>query len=280
MRKHKQPPVVQFAAVAKSHLDSRVVTRHYAENLTRVATRAGTISADRINAFLKERLGKVAPVTARAERTMLISLWRSAYENGIVDEAPRGVMRIKSRKPPTKAWTVEDLQMAIAKTADLGESRLRSGASLGAFLRCWFLLGYESGSRWGDIWRFTADNIEGDVLRWTMSKTGDGMTKLLSPACLASVHRMLAASPDGRILGWVVRRRQAMRLMREHLTRCGLTGTSKYLRRSGATHIEIQSPGQAKAHLGHRSPGLAESSYLDWGQIRRNSPQPPMLVVT
>ena len=97
MRKHKQPPVVQFAAVAKSHLDSRVVTRHYAENLTRVAARAGTISADRINAFLKERLGKVAPVTARAERTMLISLWRSAYENGIVDEAPRGVMRIKSR---------------------------------------------------------------------------------------------------------------------------------------------------------------------------------------
>ena len=88
---------------------------------------------------------------------------------------------------------------------------------------------------------------------------------------------MLALSPDGRIIGWVCQRRQAMRLMREHLDRCGLDGTSKWLRRSGATHIEMAEPGKATMHLGHRTPTLAAQSYIDWAQVRRITPRTPLL---
>lgn len=34
----------------------------------------------------------------------------------------------------------------------------------------------------------------------------------------------------------------------------------------------------AKFHLGHRSSGLAEKSYIDYGQITTRIPQTPQLV--
>lgn len=269
-----------FPAVARDYLAMRSVSRHYSENVTRIATRAGVISAERINAFLKGRLETVSTVTARAERVVLMSLWRSAYETGRIDDPPRGVMRIKARRPPTKAWTVEEMKRAVAKTDEMAGTLLRSNADLGVFLKCWLLLGYESGARRGDIFSFRREHLDGDVLRWTMAKSGDPMTKHLSPACLRCCEEMLSRSPDGSILGWAVRTRQAARLLKEHLNRCGMVGTSKFLRRSGATHIEMESPGFATRHLGHRSPHLASQAYLDFGQIRKSSPQTPVLVMT
>jgi hypothetical protein len=124
----------------------------------------------------------------------------------------------------------------------------------------------------------TRKHIDGDTLRWTQAKTGDPIVKVLSPACLDAVTAMLAASPDGSILGWACGRRMAMRHMREHLDRCGLDGTSKWLRRSGATHIEMVAPGKASLHLGHRTATLAAQAYIDWGQVRKTTPVTPRLL--
>lgn len=276
MREHQKT----FATVAREYLAQRRVSRHYSANVTRIATLAGEISSDSVNAFLKGRLEHVSTITAKADRVMLLSLWRSAYERGEIDLPPRGIMKIKARRPPTRAWTVEEMRLAIAKTDEVRGRLLRSGADLGAFLKCWLLVGYESGARRGDIFSFTRQHMDGDVLRWTMAKTGDPMTKHLSPACLRACEEMLAKSPDGSILTWAVGERQAAALLKEHLGRCGMTGTSKFLRRSGATHIEIDSPGFATRHLGHRTAALASQAYLDWGQIRKSSPQTPVLVTT
>lgn len=269
-----------FVSVAIDYLSQRSVSRHYSENVTRIATRAGAISTERVNAFLKGRLEQVSTVTAKAERVVLLSLWRAAYEAGKVNDPPRGVLRIKAKRPPTRAWTVEEMRRAIAKTDEVRGRTLRNGADLGAFLKCWLLLGYESGARRGDIFSFTGQHLDGDVLRWTMAKTGDPMTKHLSPACLRACREMLEQSPDGSILAWVVQRRRAAILLKEHLDRCGMAGSSKFLRRSGATHIEIESPGLATRHLGHRTAALASQAYLDWGQIRKCSPQTPVLVAS
>ena len=271
---------IDFPFVAHEYLAMRSVSRHYSENVTRIATRAGQISTERVNQFLKGRLERVSTITARAERVVLLSLWRAAYESGMIDTPPRGILRIKARRQPTKAWTVEEMKLAIAKTDEVRGRLLRSGVDLGLFLKTWLLVGYESGSRRGDIWSFSRDNLEGDVLRWTMSKTGDPMTKHLSAACLRCCREMLEASTDGRIIGWAVKPRQAGRLLKEHLSRCGMAGSSKFLRRSGATHIEMEFPGLATRHLGHRTPTLASQAYLDWGQIRKSSPQTPVLVPT
>jgi len=269
---------ITFPEIARQYLESRVVSGTYDANVRRIAGRCRVVTKERFNAYLQERLKVISPLTCRSERTILLTLWKWAYENELLPAMPRGILRIKSRKLPTRAWTVEQLQHAIAMTGKCDTKRLRSGASLGKFLRAWILLGYEAGARRGDLFAMTRKHIDGDTLRWTQAKTGDPIVKVLSPACLDAVTAMLATSPDGSILGWACGRRMAMRHMREHLDRCGLDGTSKWLRRSGATHIEMVAPGKASLHLGHRTATLAAQAYIDWGQVRKTTPVTPRLL--
>ena len=124
---------------------------------------------------------------------------------------------------------------------------------------------------------FRHDQIVGDTLRWTQHKTGDPLVKMLSKPLLEAVERMRRFSTDGTIVGFACGKRMALRHMAAHLKACDLAGSSKWLRRSGATHIEMLHPGKARLHLGHRSVGLAEKAYLDWGQIRATTPVVPPL---
>ena len=267
-----------FGTLAARYLEQRVVTTSYAACVRRVASACPTITVEAVNAYVRKRLEECSTPTVRTERTILLSLWKWGFESGALPAMPRGIVKVKQRRPPTKAWTVEQLRAAIDATHKLDGQVLRSGARLGVFLRAWMLLGYECGARRGDLWTLTAEHIVGDAIQWTQAKTGDGITRLLSKACLEACYQMARKSPDGTILGWACGKRQGLRLMREHLDSVGIGGTSKWLRRSGATHIEIAEPGKASLHLGHRTPGLAATNYIDWSQVRRNAPRTPTLI--
>jgi len=267
-----------FSEIAPLYLAERVVTKHYAANVTRVAGRAGPLSVERMNRYLTKRVEETSGLTTRSERTILLSLWNWGYQRGLVKEAPRGVLKMKARRKPTKAWTVPQLKAVLDAAKAKAGRRLRSGADLGDFLTCWVLVGYECGARFGDVMSFTRDHIDGDTLAWVQSKTGDPITRPLTPACLDAIDKMLAASPDGRILGWACGRRMAMRYMRELLDSLGVGGSSKWLRRSGATHCEMEKAGAGRLHLGHRSPALFEQAYCDWSQLRTKTPRTPALV--
>jgi hypothetical protein len=273
----KQKPLT-FKSIADRYLAERVVCKLYRHNMKSLAGRATVVTADAVNDYLRKRLESVSAITAKSDRVMLLSLWRWAYETRLIDEAPRGVMRIKAKKSPTRAWTVDQVRTLLAKAAEYRGHLLRSGADIGDFLTAWTLLGYESGSRHGDIWAFRADHLDGNILRWTQSKTGDPLHKVMTPACVEACQRMLKHSPDGRIVGWACKPRQAMRWWQQLCRAAGLPGTSKWLRRSGATHIEMAMPGKASLHLGHRTASLAAQAYIDWGQIREHAPQTPVLV--
>jgi integrase len=274
----KKPAIMTFARIAKAYLAERIVSRHYAENVNRIAARCGEVSVERVNAYLRGIAAEKQSTTVRSERTILLTLYCWAFQTGMIDQAPRGVMRVKARKRPTQAWTIAQLKSLVEATKKHDGRRMRSGADLGQFLRCWVLLAYECGARFGDVMAFTGDNVSGDTLAWTQSKTGDPLTRPLTPACLTAIDAMLAASPDGRILGWACGRRMAMRWMRELLDGQGLGGSSKWLRRSGATHCEMEQAGAGRLHLGHRSPALFEAAYCDWGQLRTKTPRTPALV--
>jgi integrase len=269
---------ITFSKIAEAYLDARMVSGAHTANVRRVAGQCRDISAARVNAYLRKRLETHATVTVRSERTILLSLWKFAWEADIVADPPKGIARIKTIRKPTRAWTIEQLRVAISHCDKYDATRLRSGAVRKDFMLAWILLGYETGARWGDIFAFTKANIDGDSIRWTQHKTGDPLSKVLSPACQAAVAKMLKNSPDGRIVGWACGKRMAMRHMRQHLDGCGLDGSSKWLRRSGATHCEIAKAGTGRLHLGHRSVGLFETAYADWAQIRKNTPITPELI--
>jgi integrase len=264
--------------IADIYLADRACCGAYRHRVRVIAGRCGELSTRRVNDYLKTRLERLSTITVANERTILLSLNKYAWENGIIDSPIRGVMRIRRRRSPTKAWTLEQLRIAIDGATTCSGRRLWTGVTLDKFLRAWILLGYESGARLSDVMSFRREHLDGDILRWTQAKTGDPIVRHLSKSCLAAAADMLALSPDGRIVGWACSKRQALRIMRAHLDACGIGGTSKWLRRSGATHIEMSQPGKASLHLGHRTATLAAQAYIDWGQVRASSPSTPELV--
>lgn len=267
-----------FADIAPHYLAERVVSAVYAANVRRVAARIGAISVERLNKYIMARAEKVSGITAKSERTIALCMWRWAYDRGLVNEAPRGVLKMKARKKPTKAWTIPQLQQLVKATHQHDGTRMHSLADRGQFLRAWVLLAYETGARFGDVMAFRAEHLDGDTISWTQSKTGDSITRVLTPACLDACDAMLKRSPDTTIVGYACGKREAMRLMRKLLDSQGLGGSSKWLRRSGATHCEMEKPGSGRLHLGHRSPALFESAYADWAQLRTKTPKTPPLV--
>lgn len=276
--KTKQRRPETFREIAPMYLSQRQVTPVYRQHVMAIAERAGRLDVASLNAYLLHRAKVVSGITCRHDRTVCLSLWRWAYDQGVVETAPRGVVRIKARKRPTRAWTVEQIRGIVAKADTFRGRRLWTGADKGAFLRAWALLAYETGARKGDVFAFRVDQIEGDTLAWTQSKTGDPLTRTLSAGCLAAAKEMAAGSTDGTILGWACGERQASRHMEGLLKSCGLEGSSKWLRRSGATHCEMAQPGAGRLHLGHRSPALFEAAYCDWGQLRSRVPKTPAIV--
>jgi len=270
--------MITFLSVAQVYLSSRIVSKHYESTVLRVSKNCKHMTAVDLNDYIKNRLQKCSTITAKTDRTILLALWKFAYENDIIDHMPKNIIKIKQKKSPTKAWTIDECKSMAKNTFNYDNRKTRSSCSLGLFLRVWWMIGYESGARFGDIFNFKFSNLDNNVLRWTMSKTGDPMTKILSDDCVRYINEIkLINKKSDKIIGWVMSKRQAIRVMKNFLKEYNMDGSSKYLRRSGATHIEIENPGYAKLHLGHRTTGLAEKNYLDFGQIRRNTPIAPKL---
>lgn len=260
------------------YLNERVVSRLYASNLCRLARKVGLLTVPDCNRYLKERLTKVSSVTVSYERAMLIVLWRWALDSALVDSPPKGLVKVKASRPPTRAWTLEQCCTAVKSSFSLDSETMKSGCPLGLFIRCWLLLGYESGARRGDLWRMKSTDFSGDTLWWTQHKTGDPCPKILSEECVAAVMDMLSRSTNGTVLAWATCVSGGGKHMRKFLLREKLGGSSKWLRRSSATHIEMANPGKGRIHLGHKTMGLAEKAYIDWTQVRRDIPQAPRLL--
>lgn len=237
-----------------------------------------TLSTDAINKYLHKRSKEIVSVTLATERAMLVGVWKWAYETGRIDSPPRGIVKIKVSRRPTRAWTLEQCCTGVKGTFAIKGMVRGKDIPMGLLLRCMMLLGYETGARLGDLWELRKEDFEGDTIRWSQHKTGDPHVKTLSQPCLDAVREMLAKSPDGRVLGWTMLKSSAGRRLVLYLREIGLSGSTKWLRRSGATHIEMAHPGKGRLHLGHRTVGLAERSYIDWSQVRRDIPCVPTLL--
>ena len=259
---------IDFRVVCFMYLNERTLCKKFASSLSLLTQRCQEINSDSINAYLKRRLEDFSSVTAANERRQLMTLWRWAWENGKVKHPPRGVIRIKQRPKPIEAWTLGDLVKIIDKTEEYQGQVMRCGAEKSLFLRSWIMLGYETGARWGDLWSMTEDSLRGNVITWSTHKTNVVQHRPLTKRCLRDVNAMLEVSPDGSILSFVCNKRHAMRVMKKFLEECDMPGSSRWLRRSGATHVEITNPGKAKAFLGHKSPNMADKHYIDHSQIR------------
>jgi hypothetical protein len=263
--------------ICENYLSARACSTGYAQQMRRLATKLPELKAEAINVHIRVRGESVSETSVANERRMALTLWRWAYEEGIVDLPPRGVRRVSVRAKAVRAWTIAECQNLVKSTAKFSSVFLRNGANVGEFLRTWVVLGYETGARYGDVFGWTQDNIRGQTMSWVTSKTGVVCTRSLSDEAVELAKSMLKKSSDGTILGWVACRRHSFKLMHGLIKESLGTGSGKWLRRSAATHVEMGDPGKAQWFLGHRTPGLAARHYLDQSQLSGAVSRPPSL---
>jgi integrase len=253
------------------YLSEREASPRYIESLNRTVRRArecglldtSQLLPEKVNEFLS-RL-PLAAVTRANIRRELLTLWRFAFEHSYTDVPPLRVCRIKATPPPPRAWSLDTLRKLLAAAEEdvRPVSQRCPGLLWRDVLPCWIVVGYDTGLRFSDLLHLHGDNIVNGCVICTAQKTGKFTVRAISPAGRECVSRLLEKSRDGTLFRWAVSRRRALRKWKEFLGEQEVVGSSRWLRRSGATYVEINHKGEAQRFLGHSNAALANRHYLD-----------------
>lgn len=233
--------------------------RHQMRTLCkRLPWRAEDLTADAIDAYLTDALQRLAPQTVANHRRMLQTLLRFAADEGLIGRTVvRKLRRVKCVAPNPSAWSHADIRRLLAVASEMKRGTVRCPWRI--LLPAWILVAYSTGLRLGDLLAIRHDSLRGNRLCITMQKTGLPHVSFLDDNALRAVSYLPKFGP--RIFGDLVSAVAIIRAIRRTVKRAGLSGTGKWLRRSGATYCEIGGK-DASGHLGHVSPGM-KRYYVD-----------------
>lgn len=266
--------------LASLYCDERNVTPDYRTALHRVARsmRAAGVTPSTLEDSLFNRwLASLAqsPTTRSNYRRMGLTLWRFAHDLKLAEHYPRRVVNVKARPKPPIAWTLKELSAMLDAARSMTFSFKRSRCPAALFFEAYIRTGYETGVRFSDLLSLQCQQLRDDRLYVCQNKTGVPVPKMLSQECVGAL-RKLAALGDGRtFFRWAIAKKQLRSHFAKVCRKAGVGGTPKWLRRSGATHCEIERPGSAGRFLGQLSPGLAYRCYVDRTQLSAECPCPP-----
>ena len=178
--------------------------------------------------------------------------------------------------PPPVAWSDEELERLLKAASGMTRT-LISGCPASLFFKAWILVGFTTCLRFSDLHGLRVNQLRGNRLYVVQSKTSQPITKVL-PDEVVALLRQLAEHPkgDGTFFLWALKEHWLRVWFRRLCKQAGLEGSSKWLRRTGATACEAESPGSASRALGHKSPELAMKFYVDASLLPNSSPVPKL----
>lgn len=233
----------------------------YLEQLTvlvkRLSWRAEDLHPDLIDAYLTAALRHLAPQTVYNHRRMLGVLLRFAASERIVDGSiVRPLRRIKRPPPSPVAWSHAEIHQLLKAAIRLPGGRKCPHSLL---MRAWVLTAYSTGLRLEDLLKLRHDQVRGQRILIRQNKTAEPHVPYLDDNAIAAIRQLPVRGP--RIFGDLICRDKLLLQMRRVCQLAGMTGSTKFLRRSGATYAEIRGL-DATRHLGHRTPGM-KAYYVD-----------------
>jgi integrase len=238
----------------------------------RLPWEASDLTPDKIDAYLTTALRHLAPSTVDNHRRMLRTLMRFAADEGHVAKSIlRPLRRVKQPAPNPRAWSHTEILQLLSHAKSMPGRTLH--CPLGTLLPAWILTAYCTGLRLNDLLALRWDDLRGHRICLRQQKTSEPHVVFLDEAALYAIRELPRCGP--RIFGDLVGRSRILVAMRKLVKRAGMSGSTKYLRRSGATYCEIHGI-DATQHLGHRSPGM-KRFYVDRLLLAEERPQQPVV---
>lgn len=234
----------------------------YREQLTvlcrRLPWQAGDLTPDRIDSYLDTALDHLAPSTVANHRRMLRTLMKFAADQGYVDKSiVRPLRRVKVPQPCPIALDHAAIGKWVATAKEMSGGTLTCPYRV--LLPAWVLAAYSTGLRTGDLLRIRYDQIRGHRLLLAQHKTSEPHVAWLDDSALQAISLLPRLGP--KIFGDLTNKDRILHAMRLLVKRAGQVGTTRWLRRSGATYCEASGK-DATRHLGHRDPSM-KKRYVD-----------------
>lgn len=268
------------------YLAERTVCREYENHLWRTLRRmeaAGIVgpedaTVESLNSLLHS-IGASA-CTKAANRRQVGTILRAAIGPD-AEHLIRRIRRIKVVNRPPVAWCADEMARLVTATDGM-TGKLLSGCPAGLFFRAFVMTGYYTGFRFSDLHGLRVEQLRGARLHVVQHKTGQPIAKLLPPEAVDALE-LLANHPANTdrktFFLWALKEHWLRVHFRRLCKAAGVSGSPKWLRRSGATAVEAQSPGSASRFLGHLSPELAMKHYVDQSLLPNAVPVPPSLAL-
>lgn len=275
---------MKLTQLADQYLSEREASAHYRWFLRRIARQleeAGIRQPKDFNdASVNRWLGNLrdlGPTTRANLRRGCLVLWHYATRLGLAAHPSERLVKVKPLAKPPVAWSLEELNGLLAHCRKLPGNLRVSGCPRSLFFTAFILAGYELGVRRSDLHNLRADQVRGNRVFVVQNKTGVPIGKVVSPECAALLAKLIKLGDGKTVFRWALGQKWLTANFREVVKGAGLSGTIKYLRRSGATHCEIEQPGSAGRFLGQLTPGLALRFYVDPTLAAASMPRPPAL---
>jgi integrase len=236
---------------------------------------ASDLTPDKIDAYLNNAMTTLAPATVHNHRRMLGSLMRFAAQEGLIDKSVvRSLRRVKVPAPNPIALDHNAIARWVRTAVDMRGGTRTCPYSI--LLPAWILTAYSTGLRTGDLLAIRYDQIRGHRLLLSQSKTAEPLVAWLDDAALTAINRLPRRGP--KIFGDLTNKDRILHCMRLVVNRSGTAGTTRWLRRSGATYCEAGGKDASK-YLGHKDPSM-KKRYVDrllLAELRDEGPAVPAI---
>jgi integrase len=238
----------------------------------RLPWQASDLTPDKIDDYLTTALRHLAPSTVDNHRRMLRTLMRFAADEGYVAKSIlRPLRRVKRPSPNPRAWSHAEILHLLEVAREMPGGTLK--CPLNVLLPAWILTAYSTGLRLNDLLALRWEDLRGHRICMMQQKTSEAHVVFLDDNALQAISMLPRCGP--KMFGSLVGRSRIIVAMRKLVQKAQLTGSTKYLRRSGATYCEINGI-DATNHLGHRSPGM-KKYYVDRLLLAEERPQQPVV---
>lgn len=269
--------------LARHHLERDIearTIRHYGYFVRSLARflgrppRIGDLTDDTVNGWIVWMRGReLARPTIKAYVAGIMAIWRTAWRVEIVDHLPRRVQQVRLHPPLVHAYTEEQVNQLLRVSRRMS-GRFPYGVPHHIGGPAYIRAAWDTGVRPCDMRALSLAHLceEGVVCR--QQKTGEIVVSRFNPGTLEA---LMDALPPGGERFFPMTKEVLCRWFRKLRAQAGLPGSPKWIRRAGATAVELAQPGSAQAYLGHKTAGLAMRHYVDLRQIWRSKPLPPPL---